>query len=253
MAAVGTQVAVSAEVRLHRIYQDSHTHSWNGPDVVRKASADRPLLDIDTRRAIASFLADMRCVERSSWDAFLRLATLLPSDEARMAATAQAADEANHFVTAREYLRGLDLEERPADHHLVAALEGFTPHTEPLHVFYGLSLVFEEAISSMFRQVVRSDADIVLTKVGYYYIRDEARHTYFASVYLPELLASAPEGKAAAARASCSSHLAEMTAWLAARAETLSVIGIDTDLVRQEVVDGLQLSLSPNHVLDEGK
>lgn len=253
MAEARTQVGVSAEVRLHRIYQDSHTHSWNGPDVVRKASANRPLLDVDTRNAIASFLADMRCVERSSWDAFLRLATLLPSDEARMAATAQAADEANHFVTAREYLRGLDLDEPPADGHLVAALNRFTPSTAPLDVFYGLSLVFEEAISSMFRQIVRADADIVLTKVGYYYIRDEARHTYFASLYLPALLASAPEGQAAAARASCSRHLTEMTAWLAARSETLSVIGIDTDLVRQEVVDGLQLSLSPTDVHDEGK
>lgn len=242
VAATTGDGAVSVELRLHRLYQDSHTHSWNGPDVVRKAAASRPPIDADRAAAIGSFMADMQCVERSSWDAFLRLACQLPTDEARMAATAQAADEANHFVSAREYLRGLGLDAPAPDQHLVQALACFTPESPALEIFFGLSLLFEEAISSMFRQLVRSKTDVVLAKVGLYYLRDEARHTYFASLYLPVLTESLDAHELEAHRTTGLGQMEALTAWLKARSSTFATIGIDTDAVLDDVLDGINSS-----------
>lgn len=175
--------------RLERIYQTSHTHAWNGPEVVRQAAKNRSDLKALDSKPLAQFASFMMAVELTSWNQSLRLASILKSMEARLAATAQAADEANHYVTVREYLSGFGFEHPlPINTRLAGLLDEIEHTVDPATAFLQLHLIVENVTTIIFKKLAKKSVDVVLSKVMPYYLRDESRHVTFAKLYISELI-----------------------------------------------------------------
>lgn len=223
--------------RLEKLFHSAHTHAWNGPEVVRQAARARADATIGYRDALGRFASAMMAVEEASWKCSLALAAALHSTEARLAATAQAADEANHYVTVREYLRDLDVPTSSLHPQLAVLLDRIEMATDAGEAFVMLHLTLENATTILFKRIAKSGADVVLSKVMPYYIRDESRHVTFAEVYLPELVSGATPQQLARWGASWAGAFGHVTAWLRDEADMLAAFGIVDSCVVEEMRD----------------
>jgi len=230
---------LGAAAQLERIFHTSHTHGWNGPDVVRQAVAarDNSLSDV-LRRALAVFAADLSEVECATWTTCMRLALTTDNLEAKLAATAQAADEANHFRAVQTYLESLRMPECLPDSGLVEILAHVqeAPLDEVLAI---MQLTVENAADHLFRQIGIASADVVLSKLFSYISRDEHRHVAFAEIYLNTILPSPDDESLSHFAARWGDAVKATLAWLERRREDFAPLGIDLDQVRQELIEDL--------------
>ena len=175
---------------LERLFQTAHTHAWNGPEVVRQSLPYRQTSTEPYRARLRWFASFMLAVEEVAWQEALRLARELPTADSRLAATAQAADEANHYATVRAYLETLDGGPVELSPHLRRQLDAVVACSDPVEKFLRLHLTIENVTTALFRRFGASGRDQVLSKLTAYYMRDESRHLTFCQLYLPELVAN---------------------------------------------------------------
>lgn len=233
--------------RLEKLFHASHTHAWNGPEVIRQAAKNRAALSPSERTALAQFASLMMAVEMTSWNQSLRLASVLSLPEARLAATAQAADEANHFVTVREYLHDLGFERMPVHPRLAALLGEIEQAADPAAAFLQLHLVVENVTTILFKRLAKTHTDVVLSKVMPYYLRDESRHVTFAQLYVPELVDAATPEDISRWAGIWANSIQEVTAWLEEERDLFEALRLPVDEVVAEMleVESELTSLSP--------
>jgi len=229
------------ERQLERLFHTSHTHGWNGPEVVRQAIAARDdEIPDSTKDALATFAADLTEVERAAWTTCMRFALETDHLEAKLAATAQAADEANHFQAIKEYSLRLGATGAQVDFGLSELLSAAA--SAPLsEVLVMMQLTVENAADHLFRQISRSNADVVISKLFPYYARDERRHVAFAELYLQSILPS-PDDEIGIAKVAMRwrAALSVTLRWLAAREETYARLGVDVAEIAARLREDLQ-------------
>ena len=95
---------------LERIYHKSQSQSWDGKEVLESLIAEHgtPYLDDEKKRALGRVFSLILWGELAAWRISAELADEIEPLEAKMAATAQAFDEARHFYVMHDYLTALD-------------------------------------------------------------------------------------------------------------------------------------------------
>jgi hypothetical protein len=176
--------------RLERLYHVGQHNIWSGKEVLDGliAKHGRPKLDPARKDAALPVLSLLLWGELASWAISADLAERIDDVEAKMAATAQAHDEARHFYVLRDYLRELG-EPVPRMGGLARKLLLDILESELLaQKLFGMQLLVESNALSIFRALAEAQVDPVLSELMPYYERDEARHVGFGALYLPRVL-----------------------------------------------------------------
>lgn len=176
--------------KLERLYHVGQNNIWDGRQVLQEliGKHGKPRLPDDKKESALKVLSVLLWGELAAWAISADLAERIDDVEAKLAATAQAHDEARHFYVLRDYLRALG---EPVPHLgglgrrlLLSILE--TPSLT--HKLIGMQLMTESNALAIFRALVESRLEPVLADLLPYYEKDEARHVGLGVMYLPRLL-----------------------------------------------------------------
>ena len=229
--------------RLERLFETAHTHAWNGPEVVRQSLPYREDATEGYLGRLRWFASFMLAVEEVAWQEALQLARELPTADARLAATAQAGDEANHYVTVRAYLATLSGGPAPLSPHLRSQLDSVTSCPDAVEKFLRLHLTIENVTTALFRRFGASGRDQVLSKLTAYSMRDESRHLTFCQLYLPELVAAGTPDDIERWRGAWRESQVAMRSFLEAHREDLLAFDVQLEDLLEEVGE-LELELA---------
>jgi len=185
--------------RLERLYHKGQDQVWDGREVLGGLIDKHgpPRLPEDKKESALVILSVLLWGELAAWAISADLAERIEDIEAKMAATAQAHDEARHFYVLRDYCRALGVQVPRLGgvgrHLLLGILE-----TDSLvHKLIGMQLMVESNALSIFHALAGAKIEPVLTELLPYYERDEARHVGLGVLYLPRLLAELSKVEAA--------------------------------------------------------
>ncbi|MEQ1504626.1 MAG: ferritin-like domain-containing protein, partial [Myxococcota bacterium] len=107
--AARTAAEAASAAKLERIYHKGQDLAWNGKEVLPALIARHGGIHLDpaTRAALQGLFAVILWGELAAWKISSDLAVRLEPLEAKLAATAQAHDEARHFYVMHDYLTAL--------------------------------------------------------------------------------------------------------------------------------------------------
>jgi hypothetical protein len=177
--------------RMDSIYHQGQRLMWNGRAVLDQLWAEhgggrvRP----EHHDAFARVVGTVMWGELAAWKVAAQLADLLEPLEARLAATAQAHDEARHFYVLHDYLERVigavpDRISRSANRLIGAALDADTAPKKLI----GMQLQVEASALAIFQVLREVKLCPVLTDLLLYFERDEARHVGLGLQLLPVLM-----------------------------------------------------------------
>jgi hypothetical protein len=179
--------------KLERLYHQTQAHAWD-PRAVLDEIEDRHggiRMPAEKREAVGHVFSVLLWGELAAWNIAADLARWLPDLDARMAATGQVFDEARHFQVLRDYLRRADVPLPPLNPYGTRLLNRILGAESMLEKLYGMQLLVENLALAIFRRLVESKVEPVLTDLLVYVERDEARHVALGVMYLPRLLSRA--------------------------------------------------------------
>lgn len=175
------------------IYHRGQTLAWNGHETLDELFARHGVtaLSAAERAAMQRIVGQLMWGELIAWRTAAQLADELVPLEAKMAATAQAHDEARHFYVFHEYLErmvgGIPHElSRPAEKVLKLALSANSIAKKVL----AMQLQVESVALTTFHALREAELCPVLSELLVYYEKDEARHVGLGVQLLPILLRS---------------------------------------------------------------
>lgn len=178
---------------LYRNYTSAVQQQWSGPLVLGQLldQYHGSSIDLMHRDALAEILKMLTCGELVAWTVSSQLAAEINELEGKLAATAQASDEARHLNTFRLYAptRGLNIENY--DSLPDATYNGFSQVLAAptlAHRLVGMQLMVEPVAIVLFEELRRVNVCPVLTDLLAYYKLDEARHIQFGTNFLPYVL-----------------------------------------------------------------
>lgn len=175
---------------LERVYHTGQDRVWDGRAVLAELVERHGGVDVPepARGALHQLLSAMLWGELAAWKVSAALAAELDNHEARLAATAQAHDEARHFYVIYDYLRllGRDPGRAPTSAHRV--LERVLDADTLAKRLVGMQLLVEPVALTLFTVMRRSQVCPVLAELLPYLERDEARHIQVGTNLLPELV-----------------------------------------------------------------
>ena len=107
-----TNREVKSARSLERIYHKGQDYVWDGKKTLAELLEKHGKIDLDPKKMepLCRIFAVIFWGEMAAWRVSTELATELVSLEAKMAATAQAHDEARHFYVMHDYLTLLGYE-----------------------------------------------------------------------------------------------------------------------------------------------
>ena len=177
-------------VKCERIYHKGQELAWDGKEIlsmlIEKHGGVR--VQPEQREPLKRLFAIILWGELAAWKISAQLADRLVPLEAKMAATSQAHDEARHFYTMYDYLKGLDYLPERLDPAPEALLRHVLETDDLASKLLGMQLMIETIALAIFQEVREKRFEPVLAELMTYYERDEARHVGLGMQYLPQLM-----------------------------------------------------------------
>ncbi|MBP6631232.1 MAG: ferritin-like domain-containing protein [Kofleriaceae bacterium] len=178
-------------VKCANIYHRGQELAWDGRDILGELIAKHGGVHLDDpakRQALARVFNIILWGELAAWKISAQLADRLVPMEAKLAATAQAFDEARHFYVMHDYLDALGFRPTRMDRAPQALLD-VVLETDDLAVkILGMQLMVETMALTLFQTVRDLEVEPVLTELLRYFERDEARHVGLGMQFLPTLI-----------------------------------------------------------------
>jgi hypothetical protein len=225
--------------RLESIYHQGQKLMWNGRAFLDQlweqhgGGGVRP----EQRDAFGRVIGTVMWGELAAWKVAAQLADSLEPLEARLAATAQAHDEARHFYVLHDYLERVtgsppERVSRSARRLIAAALAADSAPKKLI----GMQLQVEASALAIFQVLREVNLCPVLSDLLLSFERDEARHVGLGVQLLPVLMASMTRWR----RAEVTAYSFKIAAWSVAAVKSmeadLRALGIDPrHLVRLNV------------------
>ena len=176
---------------VHRLYYLAQNNLWDAPGELQWAIEHygKTPLEPSTEQALVNILSLIYWGELAAWNISCQLAAELTSYEAKMAATAQAHDEARHFTAIEDYLkwRGY-LIPMPMASEVSSVLHGIGNSNTLPRKLLGMQLMVEPIALSLIQLLRKQSMCPVLDHILGLIERDEARHVALGTKYLPILL-----------------------------------------------------------------
>jgi len=187
--------------KLRNIYHKGQDLAWDGREVLNSLIEKHGgvHLDQEKRQALGRIFAIIMWGELAAWKISAQLADRLVPLEAKMAATAQAHDEARHFYVMYDYLTQIDYVPTEVDRPTRAVLDLVLNTNSLLEKLIGMQLMVETLALTIFQLVREANVEPVLCELLVYYEKDEARHVGLGIQHLPELMRAANRRQAARA------------------------------------------------------
>jgi hypothetical protein len=176
--------------KLAEVYHKGQKHVWDGRKVLddlRHKHGEITLSD-EKKHALLKILAVLLWGELAAWKISADLALHLEPLEAKMAATAQAHDEARHFYVMYEYMSLLGDVPHELGDAAEAVLMGTLQTRDLTRKLMGMQLMIEPMALTLFQLIRRHEIDPLLGELLVLYQRDEARHVALGVLHLPKLL-----------------------------------------------------------------
>jgi uncharacterized ferritin-like protein (DUF455 family) len=182
---------VSAARSLERVYHAGQDRVWDGREKLSKLVEEHGGVHLPERErvALSRVLATIFWGELAAWKVAADLAARIEPLEAKMAATAQAHDEARHFYVLHDYLELLGYTPGPLPPSADAVLQTIVGADSLAKKVVGMQLMVEPIALTIFQMLREHETEPVLCSLLRLYERDEARHVAFGVNYLPSLLA----------------------------------------------------------------
>ena len=181
--------AKSAQI-LERVYHNGQDKIWNGKELLDSLIEKHGGIHLPKERAAAirNIFSIILWGELAAWKISAELAEHIEPLEAKMAATAQAHDEARHFYVMHDYLKHLGYEPGPLPDSAGKALDMVLQADTLAQKIVGMQLMVEPIALTLFQMARESEVEPVLCELLRYYERDEARHVALGIHYLPDLI-----------------------------------------------------------------
>lgn len=180
------EVARRAE-KLANLYHRGQELIWSGrkvlPELLQKHGG--VTLAEPQRSALGAVLNILLWGELAAWKIAAQLADGLVPLEVKLAATAQAHDEARHFYVLVDYLRELGVSPTPLTRRTRLLLDSALLASHPVRKVTGMQLLIEAMALTLFQALRESKIEPVLCELLLYYEKDEARHVGLGLQYLP--------------------------------------------------------------------
>lgn len=175
---------------LERVYTTGQDRMWDGPEVLQRLVERHGGVTLEGPKAEAvhALLSSMLYGELAAWKVSAALASRLQGREARMAATAQAHDEARHYQVIADYLALLGGPPSPPPRPALRVLERVVLTSCTARQLVGMQLLVEPVALTLFTVLRRSEACPVLSELLPYLEQDEARHVNVGANLLPQLI-----------------------------------------------------------------
>jgi hypothetical protein len=178
-------------LRIEQLYHKGQTNIWDGKSYLQEC-VDRhgtPQVPEASVEALQNIFGVILWGELAAWKISSALALSLDSDEARMAATSQAHDEARHYYVMKDYLQMLGHVPESIDKHADEFLGSILRADSTSKMLLGMQLMVEPMALTLFKIIREEGVDPVLSDLLVMYERDEARHVALGTMYLPKVLA----------------------------------------------------------------
>lgn len=177
--------------KMQSIYHRGQDLSWDGREVLMDALTRHGRVQLSERkkRALGKVLGPILWGELAAWRIALQIADGVPDLEPKMAATAQAHDEARHFYVMHDYMEAV-LGEFPrslppaTERLLRGVLEADTLAKKVL----GMQLQVETVALTIFQCLREARICPVLSELLIRFEKDEARHVGLGVQLLPSLM-----------------------------------------------------------------
>jgi len=214
--------------KLRHIYHRGQDLAWDGRAVLAELIEKHGGIHVpeDKARPLSKVFEIILWGELAAWKISAELADELEPLEAKMAATAQAHDEARHFYVMYDYLRALGYTPSRIDPFSQRVLDVILGARRLPHKLLGMQLMLETIALTIFAEVRDSRVEPVLADLLRYYEKDEARHVGLGTQFLPTLLRRQSKLEAAETMAFQLRIVFWATASLKAMEKDLAAIGI---------------------------
>ena len=178
-------------LRIEQLYHKGQTNIWDGKGYLRECLDKHGMPDVppESIEALRNIFGVILFGELAAWKISSALALELDNDEARMAATSQAHDEARHYYVMKDYLQLLGHVPESIDKHADEFLESVLKADTTAKMLLGMQLMVEPMALTLFKIVREKNIEPVLSDLLVMYERDEARHVALGTLYLPKVLA----------------------------------------------------------------
>jgi hypothetical protein len=176
--------------KLRHIYHRGQDLAWDGRKVLADLVAKHGGIHVPPDKAapLSKVFEIILWGELAAWKVSAELADELEPLEAKMAATAQAHDEARHFYVMHDYLKLLGYTPKRIDPFSQRVLDMTLGARRLSHKLLGMQLMLETIALTIFAEVRESRVEPVLADLLHYYEKDEARHVGLGTQFLPTLL-----------------------------------------------------------------
>lgn len=176
--------------KLRHIYHRGQDLAWDGRDVLAELIAKHGGIQVAPEHAasIGRVFEIILWGELAAWKISAELADQIVPLEAKMAATAQAHDEARHFYTMFDYLRALGYTPTRIDPYSQRVLDLTLGARSLVQKILGMQLMLETIALTIFAEVRESRVEPVLADLLHYYEKDEARHVGLGTQFLPTIM-----------------------------------------------------------------
>lgn len=176
--------------KLRHIYHRGQELAWDGRAVLAELIAKHGGIHVDPaqRDALGKVFEVILWGELAAWKISAELADELEPLEARMAATAQAHDEARHFYVMHDYLAALGYRPTRLAPSSQRVLDLTLEARTLVQKLLGMQLLLEPIALTIFAEVRESNVEPVLAELLRYYEKDEARHVGLGTQFAPILL-----------------------------------------------------------------
>lgn len=175
---------------LAELYHKGQKNIWDGKDYLQECIERHGGVKVtsENAEAIRNIFSVILYGELAAWKISSALAVNLEDNDARMAATSQAHDEARHFYVMHDYLEMLGEVPEDTNEHAMEFLETVANANSVAKMLLGMQMMVEPMALTLFKIVRKNNIDPVLSDLLAMFEKDEARHVALGTIYLPKLL-----------------------------------------------------------------
>ena len=175
---------------LESLYHKGQDNIWDGKNVLQSLISEHGLASFSEKQlnSINNIFSVILWGELAAWNISSSLALGLTSIEAKMAATSQAHDEARHFYVMKDYLNTIGCVPKELPANTLKTLNFVSKANSLPKKLLGMQLMVEPIAITIFKLVIKSNVDPVLSGLLKLYEKDEARHIALGVKHLPILI-----------------------------------------------------------------
>jgi hypothetical protein len=145
-----------------------------------------------TRRAIGRMLNILQVGESVAQNVCAKLVLLLPEEDYRNHAAAQAMDEARHHLAYRRFIDKMGEEVEGVDAATESLFDGLLVSNDPLQLIGTEQFFLESLAMNIFESIQRHASHPLLKHLLALITRDESRHMGFGVLFLAEWMRASP-------------------------------------------------------------